>query len=65
MGNNPVDYVDEPEDGERFTQEFDQFYTAFAPFYDLTIKVLPFWRRWLDAVLPHLRGPRVLEISLS
>jgi ubiquinone/menaquinone biosynthesis C-methylase UbiE len=65
MGSNPVEYADEPEDGKGFTQAFDEFYTTFAPFYDLSVKVLPFWRRWLDAVLPHLRGPRVLEISFG
>jgi ubiquinone/menaquinone biosynthesis C-methylase UbiE len=27
--------------------------------------MLPFWRRWLRAALPHLLGPRVLEVSFG
>lgn len=26
---------------------------------------LPVWRTWLDSVLPHLAGPRVLEVSFG
>lgn len=58
-------YVPEPEEKEKFTQQFDRFYTSFAKGYDLAVKVLPFWKRWLKATLPHIQGPRVLEISFG
>jgi ubiquinone/menaquinone biosynthesis C-methylase UbiE len=66
MGKRPkVKYVEEPEDKEKFTAEFDKFYTSFAKLYMLALKIFPFWDRWLSATLPHIRGPRVLEVSFG
>jgi len=33
--------------------------------YAAGVRIAPFWRSWLRAVLPHLRGPRVLEASFG
>lgn len=55
----------EPDDPWRYTASFDNFYTRFAPIYDLLIKALPLWRNWLKQVLPHLQGPRILEVSFG
>jgi ubiquinone/menaquinone biosynthesis C-methylase UbiE len=60
-----VKYGHEPENKEQFTQEFNKFYTAFAQMYDGMIKILPFWKRWLNTTLPHIQGPRVLEVSFG
>lgn len=60
-----AEYVREPEDGATFTERFDRFYTAIAVAYELAVKVLPFWKRWLRSTLPHVRGPRVLEVSFG
>ncbi|MEY8015672.1 class I SAM-dependent methyltransferase [Mycobacterium servetii] len=40
-------------------------YTRWARPYDLAVKLLPVWRHWLSAALPHIRGPRVLEVSFG
>ena len=60
-----VNYVCEPEEKEQFTKQYDRFYTSFAKMYDGAVKVLPFWKRWLKATLPHIQGPRVLEVSFG
>lgn len=56
---------DEPADAGRFTREWDRFYTAFARPYDLAVRLLPVWKTWLARALPHIVGPRVLEISFG
>lgn len=55
----------EPDDKEAFTARFDRVYGRTARLFDLTVKLLPTWRRWLDGALPHLHGPRVLEVSFG
>ncbi|MGI9325582.1 MAG: class I SAM-dependent methyltransferase [Pseudomonadales bacterium] len=58
-------YSEEPEDQQAFTEGFDRFYTRFAGVYDLLVKVFPIWKRWLRRAVPHLIGPRILEVSFG
>ncbi|MBL6961692.1 MAG: class I SAM-dependent methyltransferase [Anaerolineales bacterium] len=58
-------YVSEPENKEEFTKDFNKFYTVFARMYDLATKIFPFWRRWLKTTIPHIQGPKVLEVSFG
>ncbi|WP_428267865.1 class I SAM-dependent methyltransferase [Haliangium sp.] len=58
-------YSEEPRDHRAFTEAFDRFYTRFAPTYDVLVKVLPAWRTWLRRSLPHVVGPRVLEVAFG
>lgn len=60
-----IKYSDEPADRYAFTRKYDVVYTRFARAYDLFVKGWPGWRRWLSHAVPHLRGPRVLEISFG
>lgn len=55
----------EPENAELFTRELDRAYTAYAQPYDLAVRFLPVWKTWLRRALPHIRGPRVLEVSFG
>ncbi len=55
----------EPENAERFTREWDRAYTTFAQPYDLAVRLLPVWKTWLRRALPHIVGPRVLEVSFG
>jgi ubiquinone/menaquinone biosynthesis C-methylase UbiE len=58
-------YSNEPEDGGQFTASFDRAYSRFAGAYDIAVKCLPVWKAWLRHALPHLQGPRVLEVSFG
>lgn len=58
-------YSEEPTDRRAFTERFDRFYTRFAPAYDRLVKALPVWKTWLGRAIPHLVGPRVLEVSFG
>jgi ubiquinone/menaquinone biosynthesis C-methylase UbiE len=56
-------WTKEPGNKAAYTAEFDDFYTTVSSGYDRLVKLLPFWRRWLDSALPWIKGPRVLEIG--
>ena len=58
-------YSVEPANWEAYRRHWDRFYTRTARLYDLFVRVTPVWRRWLRAALPHLKGPRVLEVSFG
>ncbi len=58
-------YSTEPVEREGYRRQWDRFYTRTARLYDLFVRVTPVWRRWLRAALPHLKGPRVLEVSFG
>jgi len=55
----------EPGDKKGFTSKLDRGYTRFAGAYDVAVRRLPVWKTWLRCALPHLVGPRVLEVSFG
>ena len=55
----------EPRDAKRFREDFDRFYTRFAGAYNLLVKVIPIWKRWLNHALAHIHGECVLEVSFG
>jgi ubiquinone/menaquinone biosynthesis C-methylase UbiE len=59
------EYSPEPEDRSKFTDQFNSFYSSFAPVYDRLVKILPVWRNWIGSALPWIQGPRVLEASFG
>lgn len=61
----PPPYSNEPDDPQAFTRRFDRFYSRTAPFYGLLVTAVPIWGKWLRQALPHLQGPRVLEVSFG
>lgn len=63
--NQALTYSTEPESKEQFTQDYDRMYTLFADVYDLAVKLFPVWKNWLKQALPHLQGPKVLEVSFG
>ncbi len=58
-------YSPEPADPQGYTRANDRLYTRYARLYDVVVKVVPLWRRWLAHALPEIRGPRVLEVSFG
>ena len=55
----------EPEDPERYTREWDRAYTTWATAYDVAVRRLPVWKTWIGRAVPHIVGPRVLEVSFG
>ncbi len=64
MKNQPT-YSSEPADKESFTRGLDRAYGLLARPYDIGVKLLPVWKTWLKQALPHIEGPRVLEVSFG
>lgn len=60
-----IEYSREPRDRAEFTESRDRLYMRFAGLYDLAVKAIPFRRRWLGGAIPHIRGPKVLEVSFG
>ena len=58
-------YSAEPEDSIGFTKKHDRYYTVFAGLYDSAVRRLPVWKTWLERAVPHIQGPRVLEVSFG
>jgi ubiquinone/menaquinone biosynthesis C-methylase UbiE len=58
-------YAQEPSDPRAFSARFDRFYGRFAVAYDVLVRALPIWKRWLRRALPQLDGPRILEVSVG
>lgn len=56
-------YSPEPEDRRAYSERFNRLYSRLGRPYDLGVKLFPVWRRWLGKALPHIEGPRVLEVS--
>jgi ubiquinone/menaquinone biosynthesis C-methylase UbiE len=58
-------YSAEPSDPRAYTARNDRLYARFAWLYDVVVRVVPVWRRWLGQAVPLIRGPRVLEVSFG
>ncbi len=58
-------YSSEPDDPGKFTRQRDRLYTASAGLYAGALRIFPVWRRWIECAIPHVTGPRVLEISFG
>ena len=61
----PQKYSQEPEDPQAFTRQFNRIYSSFAPLYNFLLDVFPVWHHWIDHALPHIEGPKVLEVSFG
>ena len=58
-------YNSEPKDPKRYTANFDVFYSGFSGIYDFFVRHTSLWKAWVGPAVPHIRGPRVLEISFG
>ena len=56
MMNPKHTYSDDPKDKSQYTAQMDRFYSSAAGIYDAVVKVLPAWKRWIGAALPHIEG---------
>ena len=63
--NHAREYSREPADKDAYTQGLDRAYGVMSRPYDIGVKLLPVWKTWLKRALPHIQGPRVLEVSFG
>jgi ubiquinone/menaquinone biosynthesis C-methylase UbiE len=63
--NANFQYTEEPKNKKEFTEKFDKSYTRIAGIYNLFAKYFPIWKTWITRAIPHIRGPRVLEVSFG
>lgn len=64
MSGRP-NYPAEPADKLAYSRRNDRLYGRLAHVYDLVVKAVPLWRRWIERPLPDIAGPRVLELSFG
>jgi len=62
MSGRP-NYPAEPADKQAYSRRNDRLYGRLARLYDVAVKAVPLWRRWIERPLPDIAGPRVLELS--
>lgn len=65
MARRDPRYSPEPSDPQAYTAANDRLYSRFAGLYDIVVRLVPWWRRWLGYAVPVIRGPRVLEVSFG
>ncbi len=58
-------YSADPADARAYTKANDRLYTRFARLYDVVVRTVPLWRRWLGHAVPEIHGDRVLEVSFG
>ena len=58
-------YSNESENSTEHTEILDKGYSKYVRAYDLAVKLLPIWKTWIKAVVPHIEGNRVLEASFG
>ena len=47
---NKLIYSKEPEDPVEYTNRLNNEYTRFAKAYDIAVKLLPFWKTWIQSM---------------
>lgn len=65
VSEEKIIYSKEPENSLEYTKILDEGYSEFAKIYDAAVKLLPFWKTWIKAVIPFIEGSRVLEASFG
>ncbi len=55
----------EPKNPKTYTAHFNTFYSLFSGIYDFLVKHDPPWQVLVGRAIPHIRGPRVLEVSFG
>jgi hypothetical protein len=57
-------YVNKPVDSEKFTREFDHFYSASAGIYSLFTRLFPVWNKWIGSVHLYLARKQSIKIKI-
>ncbi len=55
----------EPKNPKAYTANFNIFYSRFSGIYDFLLKHTNYWQALVSLAIPHIQGPRVLEVSFG
>ena len=58
-------YSAKPQNPRLYTDRMNRVYTRYAEAYNLSVKLVPVWKKWLKKVIPCIEGDRVLEASFG
>lgn len=65
VNEDKIRYTDTSKLGPDYTGKMDKVYAWMARIYSPFLFFFPTWKRWIRSVQPHIRGPRVLEVSFG
>jgi ubiquinone/menaquinone biosynthesis C-methylase UbiE len=65
ISEEKIRYTDSSRLGSGYTDKMDKIYTWMASIYPLFLFLFPVWKRWIKSVQPHIKGPKVLEVSFG
>jgi len=65
VDENKIRYTDTTSLGPDYTEKMDKSYNWMAKVYSAFMFFFPAWKRWIRSVQPHIKGPRVLEVSFG
>ena len=47
-----------------YTDKMNKEYNWMATGYDAFMTIFPIWKKWIRQVIPHIKGVKILEVSL-
>lgn len=65
VNEGKIRYTDSSRLAPDYTDRMDKIYNWMAAIYPLFLFLFPIWKRWIQSVQPHIKGPRVLEVSFG
>ena len=65
VNEKKIVYSKETENSLEYTEKLNKAYSKYTKVYDLSVKYLPVWKKWISSAIPHIQGNRVLEVSFG
>ena len=58
-------YTDLTKVDENYTDRMNKEYNWMAKGYDAFMTIFPLWKKWIEKVIPHIEGEKILEVSFG
>jgi len=65
VDESKIGYTDVSRLADDYTDTMDKQYDWMSRVYGLFMTLVPAWKRWLKAVIPHIQGEKILEVSFG
>lgn len=60
-----IKYTDLSKIPPDYTDKMNREYNWMARGYDVFMTVFPLWKKWIKSAIPHMEGPKILEVSFG